>query len=236
MTIGRAVLNGRKGRWLALGLLVIAASCATRVDPPQIEVEQAVIQPDQQLFLCPRMTVSNAPSHDAETRQVAGYRPFTKVNDKVYLMTAPVKGACLSSAFGYRGAKLHKGLDFHSRPAVPIYAAGHGTVVERSFRSGDFGNMIVVDHGHGVYTRYAHLASVSDCIQEGATVQPGSELGMMGATGAAARAVHLHYEVLLGDLAKAGSSFLLDPIDPFTLDGADGMVLSASVPAGNACS
>jgi murein DD-endopeptidase MepM/ murein hydrolase activator NlpD len=108
------------------------------------------------LVLCPRMTVQNAPAADAQLR-VRSYAPVVKVNG-VRIATYPSRGACLSSGYGQRNSRLHKGIDYHSESGAPILAAGDGEVIEMKYRE-DYGNMIVIDHGGGVYTRYAHLAS-----------------------------------------------------------------------------
>lgn len=94
-------------------------------------------------------------------------------------------------------------------------AAGAGRIVEAVSRS-DYGNMIVLDHGGGVYTRYAHLARFSSGVRKGASVQMGQTLGPIGKSGAST-IVHLHYEVLTGDYDTSAKSFGLDAVDPLGL-------------------
>jgi len=179
---------------------------------PTPVVSRALIVPDQQLKTCPGMRVSNAPP--ATDRIVDNYVPLILLQG-VQLMTAPVKNACLSSGFGPRGSRqrLHKGVDYHQRPAKAVYAAGAGVVLERQFRN-DYGNMILIDHGNGVYTRYAHLANFASGTEIGKKLLMGSELGIMGNTGAPP-AVHLHYEVLTGDYNNPKRSFGLTARNPF---------------------
>ena len=81
----------------------------------------------------------------------------------------------------------------------------------------DDGNMIVLDHGSGVYTRYAHLADFSDDMDLGVTVTPRSVLGTMGKSAGYEVVVHLHYEILLGDFDTAAKSFGLISTDPMGL-------------------
>lgn len=164
------------------------------------------------LALCPGMTVSNAPAADA-SRMVRDYKPTVNVNG-VAIATAPTNGACLSSAFGARGGRMHKGLDLHSGDGGPILAAGAGVVVERKYRD-DYGNMLLIDHGNGVYTRYAHLSNFADGIVLGARVTAGQQLGLMGNTANYRIPVHLHYELLLGDYNNPRGSFGLTPHSPF---------------------
>lgn len=170
------------------------------------------------LFTCPQMTVSNAPRVDA-TRKVVQYAPQVKIND-VTLAANPTKGACLSSAFGPRGGRVHRGVDYHARDGGPILAAGDGTVLELKYRD-DYGNMVLIDHGKGVYTRYAHLSSFQRGLAVGATVKAGDQIGLMGNTASYAVPIHLHYEVLTGDYnASAKASFGLEPQNVLTAPGA----------------
>jgi murein DD-endopeptidase MepM/ murein hydrolase activator NlpD len=164
------------------------------------------------LSLCPRMSVSNAPAADA-AGLVRNFRPVVDVNG-VKLAAAPTVGACLSSAFGARSGRMHKGLDLHAANGGPILAAGDGTVIERKYRD-DYGNMLLIDHGRGIYTRYAHLSSFASEAVVGARVAAGQQLGLMGNTASYQIPVHLHYELLLGDYANPRGSFGLTPRSPF---------------------
>ncbi len=118
------------------------------------------------------------------------------------LTTSPVPGV-KSSGFGWRSdpilhrAKFHKGTDFRARQGTPVYAAGAGRVVFTGQQHG-YGNIIYVDHGGGVVTRYAHLSRFE--IARGELVTDGRLIGRVGATGRAT-GPHLHFEVRLGDRA-----------------------------------
>ena len=169
------------------------------------------------LSLCPSMTVSNAPPSDA-ARRVSNYAPLVSVNN-VTIAANPTHGACLSSAFGPRGRGQHKGVDYYSSSGGPILAAGDGTVVERKYRD-DYGNMLLIDHGGGVYTRYAHLSSFAPDALEGSRVVAGQQIGLMGNTAAYSIPIHLHYEVLVGDYNTPRQSFGLEPRSPFALTAA----------------
>lgn len=169
------------------------------------------------LTLCPGMTISNAPRADA-MRKVLGYKPQVNVNG-AKIAVFPTRGACLSSGFGPRGSRTHRGVDYHSPSGGPILAAGEGVIVEKKYRD-DYGNMILIDHGNGVYTRYAHLSSFQRGLAVGAKVKPGDALGLMGNTASYAIPVHLHYEVLTGDYKTPKGSFGLQAVDPFTFPAA----------------
>jgi hypothetical protein len=167
---------------------------------------------DAALELCPSMTVTNAPPADAN-RAVRDYASVVKVNG-VPLAVAPTRGACLSSSFGPRNGRTHKGIDLHSRDGGPILAAAAGTIIEKKYRD-DYGNMLLIDHGDGVYTRYAHLSSFGAGVQVGATVTAGQQIGLMGNTASYRIPIHLHYELLLGDYANPRGSFGLTAHSPF---------------------
>ena len=104
----------------------------------------------------------------------------------------------LSSRFGYRadpftGSQgLHPGLDISTDKGRPVVATADG-VVESAGWNGNYGNLLVIDHGFGVKTRYGHLASF--VAKAGSRVQRGDLVGYVGATGRTTGA-HLHYEIL----------------------------------------
>ena len=218
-------------RAISLGLLLIVSACATSevARPPETVPDagrpppQKPKQPAKNVFpaamsVCPGMTVSNRPDTDANL-QMTGYTPFVVAAGKVTLATAPVKAACFSSGFGPRSFSNHKGLDYYSRDAVDIYAAAAGTVKEQSTRD-DFGNQLVIDHGNGVFTRYAHLQEFGAGIKVGQSVRAGDVIGLMGNTASYIIARHLHYEVLLGDWGGQAGSFALKPVDVLSLPAA----------------
>lgn len=178
---------------------------------------EAAAPAESTLLLCPRMEVSNAPAADSEDR-VVNFAPVVAPAEGVELMM-PVRGSCLSSGYGDRDGKLHKGVDFQSRPAEMVTAAGDGVIVEAMYRD-DYGNMVLIDHGEGVYTRYAHLESFAPGVAEGAAVTAGTPLGRMGNSAAYAVPIHLHYEILAGDYDTPQGSFGLTPLDLFALPAA----------------
>mgnify|MGYP001203998086 FL=1 len=169
-----------------------------------------------ELQLCPQMAVSNAPP--AQGRVVRDFKPVVIVNER-HIATFPTPGACLSSGFGPRNDRLHKGLDYHADTGVNVLAAGDGEIVELKYRD-DYGNMIVIDHGGGVFTRYAHLASFGRGLTPGVTVRAGEPIGLMGNSAAYRIPIHLHYELLLGEYATPKGSFGLEPADPLSFPAA----------------
>jgi murein DD-endopeptidase MepM/ murein hydrolase activator NlpD len=103
----------------------------------------------------------------------------------------------LSSSVGRRvdpisgGADFHQGLDISADAGSPVYATADGTVVHAA-REGAYGNLITIDHGYGLETRYGHLSKYE--VKSGAKVKRGDIVGRVGSTGRAT-GPHLHYEV-----------------------------------------
>ncbi len=96
------------------------------------------------------------------------------------------------------GRYMHAGIDLVNRPKCLVWAAQHGTVIikDRYFTTG---NTVVLDHGLGVFTVYAHLDSFAD-IEVGQAIKKGAPLGKLGMTGYA-NGYHLHWEVRLNTVA-----------------------------------
>jgi len=103
------------------------------------------------------------------------------------------------------GADFHAGLDIAAERGQPVYATAEGTVAGAEYHS-DYGNLIVLNHGFGIETRYGHLSAFS--VSKGQTVKRGDIIGRVGATGKAT-GPHLHYEVL-------ASGRLLNPLKLLT--------------------
>lgn len=108
----------------------------------------------------------------------------------------------LSSSFGFRNdpftgrTKRHSGVDFALKPGNPIYATGDGVVEKVKFEFFGYGNQILIDHGFGYKTRYAHLKSIN--VVEGMKVKRGECIGESGNSGRSS-GPHLHYEVIYKD-------------------------------------
>jgi murein DD-endopeptidase MepM/ murein hydrolase activator NlpD len=101
----------------------------------------------------------------------------------------PVGGSVVSS-FGWRWGRMHEGIDIAAGYGAPIAAAASGTVIYAGYMGG-YGNLIIVDHGGGIATAYAHLSSFA---VGGGTVSQGQVLGYVGCTGHC-YGPHLHFEV-----------------------------------------
>lgn len=168
-----------------------------------VNAEQGPFQPDADLYLCPNSTITNAFEYD-ETYRVLNFNPVVLVDGKVVLTPVPTNNACMTSGFGHRMGRTHSGLDVRSRPAGMVYSAAPGTIREARY-STSFGNTVLIDHGQGVFTRYAHLANLGPGVKPGTVIGFGQPLGIMGTTGNST-GIHLHFEVLTGDYSGVGRS------------------------------
>ena len=198
-----------------------SAPAAADTSAPLHVPEQGPYRPNARLFAC-NMHMSNRPQ-TAANRMILGYSPLIVVQG-VVLAASPANDVCLTSGFGPRSGRLHKGIDLQARPAVPIYSAGPGRILEVSHQTG-FGNQVLISHGNGVFTRYAHLAHFSPGLKAGDPIGFGQPLGMMGATGNAT-AVHVHYEILTGTYNTPKKSWGLtanNPLDFPAWSGLDGV-------------
>ena len=103
-----------------------------------------------------------------------------------------------TSGFGVRsdpfhaGAAMHPGIDLAGSYGTPIYATADGTVLRAGWNSGGYGNLVEVDHGRGITTRYGHMSAI--LVREGDHITRGQQIGRMGSTGRST-GNHLHYEV-----------------------------------------
>lgn len=103
-----------------------------------------------------------------------------------------------TSGFGVRSdpfqarAAMHPGIDLAGPVGTPIYATADGTVLRAGWNSGGYGNLVEIDHGRGIATRYGHMSAV--LVSAGQHISRGQLIGRMGSTGRSTGS-HLHYEV-----------------------------------------
>lgn len=111
----------------------------------------------------------------------------------------------ISSPYGLRweGTDFHPGIDIANDFWTPIVATADGVVTDAGWSYGGYGNMVDIDHGNGIMTRYAHAQAVT--VSAGQSVKRGDVIAYMGSTGFST-GPHLHYEVRVGG----------QPVDPST--------------------
>lgn len=140
--------------------------------------------------------------HDEMLRCIPAIQP---VANKDLKRTASGYGRRVDPIYGT--TRFHEGMDFAANPGTEVYATGDGTVVEAGWQSG-YGNTIVIDHGFGYMTRYAHLQSFRT--QRGKKVVRGEVIGEVGNTGKST-GPHLHYEVhVKGQVVNPVNYYFMD--------------------------
>jgi murein DD-endopeptidase MepM/ murein hydrolase activator NlpD len=116
-----------------------------------------------------------------------------------------------TSAFGVRSdpfrgrAAMHPGIDLAGPLGTPVYATADGIVGRSEWNSGGYGNLVEIDHGQGIQTRYGHLSQ--RVAQAGQRIHRGDLIGLMGSTGRSTGS-HLHYEVRIDGRAVNPVPFL----------------------------
>lgn len=133
-----------------------------------------------------------------------------KIKKQMVPTQEPVAGGEMGSAFGWRidplsgRSALHTGLDFPAEPGTPILAAAGGVVVAQEYHPA-YGNMVEIDHGNELVTRYAHASKV--LVKKGDIVKRGQKVAEVGSTGRST-GPHLHFEVLVQGVFQDPQKFL----------------------------
>lgn len=129
----------------------------------------------------------------------------------------PVNGILLSGygmrmhpVFKYK--RMHDGVDFRADIGTDLYATGDG-VVKFAGRNGNYGNLLTIDHGFGLETRYAHLSGFADGVRVGSKVKRGQIVAYSGNTGLT-NGPHLHYEVHLNGQSVDPLNYLFADVTP----------------------
>jgi len=128
---------------------------------------------------------------------VAGHHRFNTVYHGTLGGLWPVRGARITSGFGYRVhpvtgvRRLHTGVDLAAPMGTPIVSTGGGEVIYAGWRGG-YGNAVIIDHGKGRATLYGHMSAV--LVHAGQVVARGQQIGRVGSTGMST-GPHCHYEL-----------------------------------------
>ncbi len=115
----------------------------------------------------------------------------------------------------YKVLKMHTGMDFTAPTGTEIYATGNGVVADVVFSARGYGNTIIIDHGFGYKTLYAHLSK--SLVHPGTKVKRGDVIGLVGNTGMS-MAPHLHYEVRKNDEPINPINFYFNDLTPAEYD------------------
>lgn len=137
------------------------------------------------------------------------YKMLKKIFDKITLkkrwwrsFRCPVKKPWVTSVFGevryitFGGGSPHRGIDYGANYGEPVKAAAPGKVVFAAYTHVR-GNLIIIDHGYGVFTIYMHLDKI--WVYKGQWVQTGRKIGAIGSTGLST-GPHLHFSVRVGNI------------------------------------
>jgi len=133
-----------------------------------------------------------------------------RLDQKMFPSALPITGRETSSGFGWRidpftGRKaMHEGLDFMAPQGTPILASAGGIVVYAGMHP-EFGNMVEIDHGNNIVTRYGHASKL--LVKVGQMVRRGQEIAEVGSTGRSTGS-HLHFEVRYKNIAQNPLRFL----------------------------
>ncbi len=111
----------------------------------------------------------------------------------------------------YKTMRMHTGVDFTAPTGTPIYATGNGVVVRAERNNYGYGRMIVIDHGYGYQTLYAHMSDIK--VRRGQQVKRGEVIGTVGNTGTST-APHLHYEIHRNDRAVNPVHYFYNDLTP----------------------
>ena len=208
-----------------------ASSASSQVPLPKVE-GVVVTLPKMEGIVSVPITISKAgqqPKYEARSA-TASSSPRYEARDAT-ASSAPVK---VGSVFGYRRdpftrrEKFHSGVDIKARWGDPVGASQPGTVQFAGWHNG-YGNLVIVDHGGGVTTYYAHLSSFELAV--GAKVERGTIVGFAGSTGRAT-SPHLHYEVRIdGSAINPFQQVALDPSSAYFKQSRPATDVSGPTPA-----
>lgn len=133
-----------------------------------------------------------------------------RVRERLLPTTLPVKEAAFGSPFGHRNdpiaglRAMHEGIDFNAETGTPVVAAADGMVLSAEYHA-EYGNVVDIDHGDGLTSRYAHMSRLN--VKAGTLVKRGQKIGAVGNTGRSTGA-HLHFEVRMLGIAQNPALFL----------------------------
>jgi murein DD-endopeptidase MepM/ murein hydrolase activator NlpD len=155
--------------------------------------------------------------HMASVNQGQGFASLFKFlkDQQNLLASTPAVRPCqgwTTSRFGYRKSpftgrrEFHKGYDIANRKGTPIIATADG-VVSYTGPKGLLGNMVMIDHGHGMVTRFGHLYKI--VVKRGQTIKRGDTIALMGNTGRST-GPHVHYEVHLNGIPVNPEKYILN--------------------------
>lgn len=152
-------------------------------------VDPRTLQAGRQLWIPGASRPIRVPPYEG-FRQEPSLPPWRK-------FVLPLQGP-VSSRFGRRGGRLHEGIDILAPEGTEVRSAGYGVVIYAGDALRGYGNAVILDHGEGITTLYAHLRDIR--VESGDAVGEGTVIGTVGRSGNASTA-HLHFELRVGQAA-----------------------------------
>jgi murein DD-endopeptidase MepM/ murein hydrolase activator NlpD len=181
------VLTGMETEWAAEKAARDQAAAAAAAEAKRLADEQAAKEAAE--AAAAKAAAEEAAKQAAEEAERAAAEAAEAAKPWMAPTDAPI-----TSYFGMRDGRLHGGTDFGSFEGDPISVVGDGTVSYVGYEEGGYGNVVYVDHGDGVQTRYAHASEV--LVEVGDEVSKGDTIILTGSTGNVT-GPHLHFEVLI---------------------------------------
>ncbi|GAA1226396.1 hypothetical protein GCM10009655_26280 [Rhodoglobus aureus] len=198
---------------LAIGALLIGGTVPAAILP--ITNDDTFLADATTLAAAADGSISAAPADDVQTFAspsageiapiVRDSYQIEQVEQQVVITAAGITGLLevfpangpVNDVFGYRGTEFHGGIDIMAPEGSAVVAASPGTVESVTY-GGGWGRHVIIDHGNGVKTLYAHMIEGSQLVTAGQWVAAGTQLGSIGNTGYSTFP-HLHFEVYVFD-------------------------------------
>lgn len=182
------------GRWYVVAAGDTVSAIASRYGVAQDDIIElnGLVDPDrlevgQRLFLYGvEEVVRRLP------KKSGGPTPPKSGGAELPALAWPMTEGVVSSGFGERWGRPHKGIDIAAPEGTPIYAAADGEVVFAEASDGGYGKLVIIEHSGGCLTVYAHNSRI--LVDEGQTVRQGAPIAEVGSTGRST-GPHLHFEI-----------------------------------------
>lgn len=185
------------GRWYTVEAGDTVSGLSARFGVPQDDIIElnGLVDPDhlevgQRLFLYGVEEVVRRLPRKAKSP--AGPTAAPAASGGLPALAWPMTEGTVSSGFGERWGRPHKGIDIAAPEGTPIFAAADGEVVFAEASEGGYGKLVIIDHAGGCLTVYAHNSRI--LVDEGQTVRQGAAIAEVGSTGRST-GPHLHFEV-----------------------------------------
>jgi murein DD-endopeptidase MepM/ murein hydrolase activator NlpD len=191
--VAKTGISGVSVAAIAAGTLLVVSGVR---DAPVLDALRDLMQGRPPQGRAPRMTLVSAGKAVG-----AAQRPAGKAAGR---LTRPVSGS-ITSGFGPRGGRMHKGVDIPMPTGTPILAADAGRVTDTGYEPLGAGNFVKVRHENGWVTKYFHMSAIRTT--RGAEVHAGDVLGLVGTTGHSS-GPHLHFELWIDGSAVDPSGYI----------------------------